>query len=77
MVGGFSRIDGIHHRAVEGDAEAVGAAADARYMYCILTSLPANGRLFCSRISVRTLNGSQRSATPAWVASASARLTDR
>jgi hypothetical protein len=34
-------------------------------MYLSLTGLPANGLLFCSRISVRTLNGRNASGTPA------------
>jgi len=33
----------------------------SHHVYCIFTGLPTNGRLFCSIMMARTLNGRQRS----------------
>ena len=46
-------------------------------MYASFTGLPTKGRLFCSSMIERTLNGRQRSATPSRAAISSTRMIDR
>jgi hypothetical protein len=46
-------------------------------MFASLTGFPTKGRLFCSIMMLRTLNGRERTEIPARAATASIRLTDR